>query len=138
MSSTLLCPALYYVQHITVSNTLLCPTLYCVQHIIVSSTLLCPTKYCIHTYPKGLLFSFHISTCCGRIMLRLRSTSVQDCRKFADINYHAIFCKIYPDISAELLSHCRRTHNHYKKLNSPISMQSTHVQYRSLRWTSKV
>ena len=55
---------------------LLCPALYCVQHINVSSTLLCPTKYCVHTYPKGLLFTFHISMCCGRIMLRLRSTSV--------------------------------------------------------------
>ena len=44
----------------------------------VSSTLLCPTKFCVHTYPKGLLFTFHISTCCGRIMLRLRSTSVSN------------------------------------------------------------
>ena len=56
------------------SSTLLCPALYYAQHITVSSTLLCPTKYCIHTYPKGLLFTFYISTCCGRIMLRLRST----------------------------------------------------------------
>ena len=61
--------------HITVSSTLLCPALYCVQLITVSSTLLCPTTYCVHTYPKCLLFTFHISMFCGRIMLRLRSTS---------------------------------------------------------------
>ena len=42
----------------------------------MSSTLLCLTKYCIHTYPNDLLFSFRISTCSSRIMLRLRSTSV--------------------------------------------------------------
>ena len=64
------------VQHFTVSSTLLCSALYCVQHITVSSTLLCTTKNCVHTDPKGLLFTFHISMCCGRIMLRLRSTSV--------------------------------------------------------------
>ena len=47
------------------------------SHITVSSTLLCPTKYCVHIYPKGLLFTLHISMCCGRIMLRLRSTSAK-------------------------------------------------------------
>ena len=46
--------------HITVSSILLCPALYCVQHITVST----------------VAQSFHVSTCCGRIMLRLRSTSV--------------------------------------------------------------
>jgi len=66
---------LWCVQHFTVSSTLLCPELYCVQHITVSNTLLCQAKYCVHTYPKDLLSTFHISTCCGRIMC-LRSTSV--------------------------------------------------------------
>ena len=41
----------------------LCPAFFCVQHLTVSSTFLCPTKYCVHTYPKGLLFTCHISTC---------------------------------------------------------------------------
>ena len=51
--------------------------LWCVQHNILSNTLLCPAKYCVHTYPKDLLFTFHISTSWGRIMLnRLQSTSV--------------------------------------------------------------
>ena len=29
------------------------------SHITVSSILLCPTNNCVHTYPKGLLFTFH-------------------------------------------------------------------------------
>ena len=62
--------------HITLTSILLCPALYCVQHITVSSTLLCLTKYCAHTYPKGLLFTFHILKCCSRIMLRWQSTPV--------------------------------------------------------------
>ena len=66
---------LWCVQHFTVSRTLQCPELYCVQHITVSNTLLCQAKYCVHTYPKDLLSTFPISTCCGRIMC-LRSTSV--------------------------------------------------------------
>ena len=44
--------------------------------ISVSSTLLCLAKYCIHTYPKVHLFTFHMSMCYGRIMLRFWSTSV--------------------------------------------------------------
>ena len=38
--------------NIIVYSTLLCPALYCVQHIIVSNKILCPTKYCVYTYPK--------------------------------------------------------------------------------------
>ena len=63
------------VQHFAVSSTLLCPELYSVQHITVSNTLLCQAKYCVHAYPKDLLSTYHISTCCVRIIC-LRSTSV--------------------------------------------------------------
>ena len=65
-----LCAAFYCVWHFTVSSSILCPTHYCVQHIIVSNKILCPHL------PKGSFFTFHISMCCGRIMLHLRSTSV--------------------------------------------------------------
>ena len=44
--------------------------------ITVSSTLLCPTKYSVHTYSKGRMFTFHISTWRCPVMLCLRSTSV--------------------------------------------------------------
>ena len=63
VSSIFLC-----VQHFTVSSSILCPTHYSVQHIIVSNKILCPHL------PKGSFVSFHISMCCGRIRLRLRST----------------------------------------------------------------
>ena len=46
-SNTLLCPAYYWVQHITVSSILLSTTHYCVQHITVYNTLLCPAYYCV-------------------------------------------------------------------------------------------
>ena len=52
------------------SSSILCPTHYCVQHIIVSNKILCPH------FPKGSFVSFHISMCCGRIRLRLRSTFI--------------------------------------------------------------
>ena len=74
---------LWCIQLFTVSSTLLCPELYCVQHITVSNTLLCQAKYCVHTYPKVLLSTFHISTCCGHIMC-LRSTSVKERRNKFD------------------------------------------------------
>ena len=48
------------------------------NHITVSSTLLCPSKY--------LPLTFHLLTCCGRIMLRLWSTSVV-CINIYDVLY---------------------------------------------------
>ena len=51
------------------------------SNITVSSTLLCPTKYSVHTYPKVHLFTFHMSTCCRCILLRLQSTWVCLCWK---------------------------------------------------------
>ena len=71
--------SIIWVKMITYPVILLCPALYCVQHIIVSNKILCPKKYCVHTYPKVHLFPLHMSTCCGRIMLRLRSTWVVNC-----------------------------------------------------------
>ena len=74
---------------------LLCPALYRVQHITVSSTLLCLTKYCVHNYPKFHLFTFRMSTCCIGIMLRLRSTLVFNCfiLKFVFVhNIHVVLC----------------------------------------------
>ena len=70
--------------HITVSSSILFPTHCCVQHIIVSNKILRPHL------PKGSLFTFHISMCCGRIMLCLRSTSVYS--KYMFLNHITQFC----------------------------------------------
>ena len=70
-----LCPAF------TVSSCVLRPTHYCVQHIIVSNKILCPHL------PKGSFVSFHISMCCGRIRLRLQSNFFSIC--VTDISYFA-------------------------------------------------
>ena len=45
-------------------------THYCVQHITVSNTLLCQPST-----RRIFIWTFLLSTCCGRIMLRLRSSS---------------------------------------------------------------
>ena len=49
-----------------------------VKHIIVSNTLECQTHYCVEQVLEAYLFlcTHLLSTCCGRIMLRLRSPSV--------------------------------------------------------------
>ena len=60
---------------------------YCVQFYTVSNTLLCPTKYCVHTYLKGLLFTFHISMCCCSIMLCLQSTSVWKKEEYSTLTF---------------------------------------------------
>ena len=67
--------------------------LWCVQHNTVSNTL-CSAKYCVHTYPKDLLFAFHISTCCGRIMLCLRSTSLSFIRDIYNRYTSLVSCEI--------------------------------------------
>ena len=64
-------------RHNTVASIFLCQALNCVQHNPVSSTFLFQTKYGVRAYPKMHLFTFHISMCCGRITLRLQSTSVK-------------------------------------------------------------
>jgi hypothetical protein len=75
VSCILLCPAYYCVQHIIVSSILLCPAYYCIQHIIVSSILLCPAYYCILQFIVSMLafnihlFNFLLWTCCSHIML---------------------------------------------------------------------
>ena len=74
----------------------------CVQHFIVSSTLLymCQAHYCVkntvYTYPEVHLFTFHMSTCCGLIMLGLRNTSVLSCtrRPFDDfLQFYGVKCR---------------------------------------------
>ena len=49
-----------------------------VKHIIVSNILLCQTHYCVKQVLESYLFlcTLLLLTCCGRIMLRLRSPSV--------------------------------------------------------------
>ena len=48
--------------HFTVSSTLLCPTHYCVQHIIVSNKILCPhlpKGSFVHISHFNMLRSYH-------------------------------------------------------------------------------
>ena len=60
--------------HITVSS------IYCVQLYILSNTLLCPAHYCVQQNTVSTLtqrvFCSPFTFQCGRIMLRLQSTSV--------------------------------------------------------------
>ena len=65
-----------------------------IKMITDPAILLCPAKYLVYTYPNVHLFTFHMATCCGCIMLYLLNTSINLWKGFFMPKF--LFLRIYP------------------------------------------
>ena len=99
------------VKHITVSNTLLCQT-----YITVSKTLLCQTSA-----RTIFIYTVLLSTCCGRIMLRLRSPSVTNTQGAREIYTNEDWVVFFSQFNkkGELTNtvHANQVYNKWSSLN---------------------